>query len=231
MDKKQTKAMVIGTQPTPYYDGENSWQKPWPKVSRLLYRARMLSFGPYLFFLVVSLVVGVGSAYYALNHGAPFNAVHEGVWVAYPNAGTPEDDPYSVAIFSRTKRLALGRGEGLAFYAVQDELGQPLDARCTYVLEGAPLPARLWTLTALDGQMHIRGTDAGRAWLHSRDLLRSADGNFRITISPQAQAGNWLPTGGDGQLTLALRMYDNALAGEYASSRRQMPGLRRSYCQ
>ncbi|WP_082735819.1 DUF1214 domain-containing protein [Polycladidibacter stylochi] len=214
-----------------HFDPETEWQKPWPKVSKLLYKTPIITFGPFLLFLIIAVCVGVGSAYVSLNHGSPFHSLESGVWVAHPLAGTKQDDPYSTAIFARTLRIPLGSGEGLAFYAVVDDAGRPLDPTCTYEIEGRPLPARLWTLTAADNQLHLLATDANRAHLNSSFLIRNAQGGYDITLSPQAVAGNWLPSGGSDGLVLVLRLYDTPLGADIGSSSLRLPAITRSFCQ
>ncbi|MDX5595600.1 DUF1214 domain-containing protein [Pseudovibrio sp. SPO723] len=215
----------------PFYDPETSWQKPWPRVSRLLYRTSLFSFGPFVLFLLVTIVFGVGSAYMALTKSSPFEALQSGVWVAHPKAGTDAADPYSAAIFARTLRIPLGSGEGLAFYAVVDDRGRLLNPSCTYTIAGKTPPARVWTLTAVNQQLELLATDAGRSYLNSENLLRDKDGSFEITASQDARPGNWLPTGSAGGLVFALRLYDTPLTTGAGIAGPQMPSIRRGDCQ
>ncbi|SFT48667.1 hypothetical protein SAMN05444141_101809 [Pseudovibrio denitrificans] len=193
---------------TQIYDAETSWQKPWPHISPLLYKAPFFSFGPFLFSILIALVVGIGSAYLSLNRGSPFSALESGVWVAHPHAGTVDSDPYSTAIFARTGRVPLGSGEGIAFYAAFDDSGRALDPQCNYRIAGRVPATRLWTITALNNALELLATDAGRASLHSHGILTDHTGAFAIQVSPEARPGNWLPTGGSNGLVFAMRLYD-----------------------
>lgn len=219
------------TGPDQIYDPETSWQKPWPRISSLLYKAPYFSFGPFVFALAIALIVGVGSAYLSLNRSSPFDAMQAGVWIAHPLAGTPTADPYSAAIYARTGRIPLGSGEGIAFYAVVDDRGQLLDARCDYTISGKTPATRLWTLTALDRRLKLLATDAGRASLNSHNLLRNMDGSFKITASPEARSGNWLPTALTGGLVLALRLYDTPLTTGAGISEPVMPSIQKGACR
>lgn len=230
MPKMPSLALLKQPQPT-YYDPETSWQKPWPRMSRLLFKAPFISFGPFLLFLMIAVGIGVGSAYMALTKSSPFEALQSGVWVAHPKAGTDQADPYSAAIFARTLRIPMGSGEGLAFYAVVDDRGQLLDPSCTYTISGKTPPARLWTLTAVDQQLELLATDAGRSYLTSEDVLRSSDGRFEIVASRKARPGNWLPTGLGGGLVFALRLYDTPLTTGAGIADPVMPSIIRGDCQ
>ncbi len=46
---------------TQIYDGETSWQKPWPRISPLLYKAPFFSFGPFLLAVCIALIVGIAA--------------------------------------------------------------------------------------------------------------------------------------------------------------------------
>ena len=49
-----------------------------------------------------------------------------GAWTAWPHAGSPDADPYSIAMLARTGEVPLGAGEGIAFTAEIDSDGAPL---------------------------------------------------------------------------------------------------------
>jgi hypothetical protein len=49
---------------------------------------------------------------------------------------------------------------------------------------------------------------SGRYSFNSEELLRHADGSYRINLARNARPENWLPTGAvDQRLTLMLRIY------------------------
>ena len=120
--------------------------------------------------------------------------------------------PLFVAMLARTGEVPLGAGEGLAFTADVDQHGRPLIAAPAAIGSSARRPpARLWTLTAYDGDGRLMVNAARRPGFHSREILRRADGSFDIAISPEVQPGNWLPIAhGDG-FKLVLRLYDTPL--------------------
>ncbi len=180
---------------------------------------------------VVALVVGIGSAYLAVDRGRLFGEVQLGEWTAYPTAGTPDADPYSAATTARTGQVPLGSGEGLAFFADRDNAGDRLTAACDYRLSGQTPPARMWTLTAINTKGALLNTDAGRVALDSREILRKPNGDFNIEVSTKARPGNWLPVAGSEPITLVLRLYDTPLTTGAGLQEISMPRVLKEQCR
>lgn len=177
-----------------------------------------------------ALVIGVGSAYFALSREDLFQSVRIGVWGAHPLAGTPEADPYSAAIFARLGRVPLASGEGVAFIARETSEGRPLRPGCTYLISGLTPSARLWTLTSADGEARLVPVPMGRLYLDSTQILRKPDGSFDIIASARPAPGNWLPTGqGDG-LSFILRLYDAPITTGSSLAGLTMPAITEVSC-
>jgi hypothetical protein len=176
--------------------------------------------------LAIALVGGAGSVWLALEEGVGFGPVTVGSWTAYPDRGTPQADPYSKARFAQDTDLLLGHAEGLTFTARADSAGEPLRARCDYVITGSLPPARFWTLHARDprGQV-ISGADSRAPALHSLSLLREPDSTFSIRVSRNPQPGNWLAIGGGGPFTLVLTLYDTAIASSARIAEVELPRI------
>ena len=179
--------------------------------------------------LVIALVIGLVSAGIAVDRGIVFGTVTIGNWTAWPNSGSPDADPYSLARLARTGEVPLGAGEGLAFFAEVDSDGEPLDLACRYRLSGQTPAARLWTLVAYDGDGRLIPNAAQRQGFHSREILRRSDGSFDIAIAPDVQSGNWLPITGEGRFVLVLRLYDTPLTTGGAEDA-TMPAVTREAC-
>jgi len=179
--------------------------------------------------VAIAVTLGLASAAIAINQRANAGAASFGAWVARSGVAAGQADPYARAAAAATVDLPLGTAEGLTFAAGTDSAGRPLDARCAYVVTGRILPARLWTLTAYDGAGLLMGNPSGRAGFHSRNLVRSADGSFVITIAASAHPGNWIPVAGDG-LLLVLRLYDTPLTTGLAPTDLALPGITRGDC-
>ncbi|WP_298965297.1 DUF1214 domain-containing protein [uncultured Roseibium sp.] len=184
--------------------------------------------------VVLASLLGISTAYLLIEREQPLNAVTIGPWHAYPKAGTADADPYSVAIYTRGAVIPLANGEGLALVAREDSAGQQLDPTCIYRIAGQTPSARLWTLTALDGNGHLVETLPGRGNLVSSDLLRAQDGSFQITAARNPHSGNWLPLAAaakasDG-LRFVLRLYDAPVTTGAALDGVSVPLIERTGC-
>jgi hypothetical protein len=178
----------------------------------------------------LAVVIGVVSAWTLIERGRIFGAVTAGGWTAWPSEGTPDADPYSLAMLSRTGEMPLGTGEGLSFTAARDADGAPLSGQCSYHLAGETPPARLWTLTAYDADGHLMVNVARRTGFHSREVVRKPDGTFDIAIATAVEAGNWLPIAPVENFQLVLRLYDTPLTTGSQIASLSMPEIRKGSC-
>jgi hypothetical protein len=175
-----------------------------------------------LFTLVIAAIVGLGATYLALSRDMSFGALTIGSWTAFPKTGTVDADPYARALLARTGRLPMALGDGVAFLARTDNNGRPLDGRCDVVLSGVTPAARFWTLTLYTNNGELAPNSVHRHGFTSREIVRRADGSFRIMVAPRAEPGNWLPTGGIERYILALRFYDTSV-GVATKEGREVP--------
>jgi hypothetical protein len=181
--------------------------------------------------ILVATIIGFSTAWIAVKHGRLFGSVTIGSWTAWPQAGSADADPYSVALLARSGEVPLGAGEGLAFAAVNDDDGEPLQGECVYSIEGQTPAARLWTLTAYDAEGRLIVNPARRSGFHSREIIRGVDGSFHITVSPDVEPGNWLPTAHSAGLQLVLRLYDTPLTTASEFTNIDMPRIARVRCE
>ncbi|MBS0536908.1 MAG: DUF1214 domain-containing protein [Proteobacteria bacterium] len=175
-----------------------------------------------LFALVVAAAVGLGLTYFALTRGAAFGALTIGSWTAWPKTGTADADPYARATIARTGQLPVALGDGVSFTAQSDDDDKPLDGRCDVVLFGVTPAARFWTLTLYNRDGELVANSVDRFGFTSQEIVRRADGSFEIVVSPRANPGNWLPTGGIERYSLVLRLYDTAV-GVATKAGREVP--------
>ncbi len=181
--------------------------------------------------LGIALVGGAGSVWLALERDFGFGSVAIGSWIAFPDHGTPEADPYSRARFSRDSDLALGRAEGLVFTARRDDGGDILLRECAYRIEGEMPPARFWTLSARDAGNGVIRIGGGRSpALHSQALLRRPDNSVAVTVSGRPAPENWLALDGAGPFSLALTLYDTAIASSARIAEVELPRIVREGC-
>ena len=182
--------------------------------------------------LALGAVLGLASADWATSGGYPFGGVQVGAWTAWPRAGAANADPYTRAVNARRGEIPLAVGEGLLLTAAVDDSGQALDATCTYQIGGATPPARAWTVTVAGRGPREPGRAPLREGFTSTEVLRTADGRFTITLAPDVQPGNWLPSPrASGPVRLALRLYDTPVAASVGSlDRSAVPAITRVGC-
>ena len=180
--------------------------------------------------VAVAVAVGVGSAWYAVSKGHLFGGVTVGAWTAWPQDGSLDADPYALARLARTGEIPLGAGEGLAFTATADSQGAPLDGRCIYAVAGETPAARLWTLTAVDAAGQLMANIAQRQGITSRDVVRSVDGDFTVSVAATVQPGNWLSIAAVPRFDLVLRLYDTPLATGAQLATLTMPAVSKVSC-
>lgn len=181
--------------------------------------------------VVVAVLGGAASAWYALKAREGVGAVTIGDWSAYPDIGTPSSDPYSKARVAREGLLALGRAEGIAFVAQRDSNGDMLDRACSYTVEGTLPAARLWTLYPTDESMNGLVNLPGRPpAVSSRNILRLADNSLSIAVSHRPSPGNWLSIEGRGRLLLVLTLYDTPIASSTGISGVELPQVLKTDC-
>ncbi len=181
--------------------------------------------------IVIAAVVGIGSAWLAIDQGRLFGAVKVGAWTAWPQEGGPDADPYALAMLARTGEVPLGAGEGLSFYADRDADGAPLSGNCIYDIVGETPAARLWTLTAYDATGRLMVNVARRSGFHSREMVREPDGTFDIRASARVEPGNWLPVGAVARFKLVLRLYDTPLTTGSQIADLVMPAILKAGCR
>jgi hypothetical protein len=184
-----------------------------------------------LFALAVAAFVGLGLTYYALSRGAAFGALSIDSWDAFPKTGTVDADPYARASIARSGRLPIALGDGVSFTVQEDDDGKALDGRCDVVLSGITPTARYWTLTLYNMEGGLVANSVGRYGFTSEEIARRADGTFELVVSPRANPGNWLPTGGIERYELILRLYDTAVGVSTKAGREvPMPGVLTKTC-
>ena len=181
--------------------------------------------------LILAAAIGLGATWMTLTRGVAFGAMTVGAWTAWPKSGSPDIDPYARAIIARTGELPTGAGDGVAFYAHTDDVGNVLDGRCTFVISGMTPAARYWTLTLYDAQGRLVANTIDRHGFTSAEILRETDGRFSISVGPRARPGNWLPSGGIEQLVLVWRLYDTPIGGASLTTKDgPMPTIARRSC-
>jgi hypothetical protein len=180
--------------------------------------------------IIISLALGLGTAWLAAQAAAPVDSMQLGAWTTWPNAGTSESDPYSRARLARHGELPLGAGEGLVLYATRDENGRALRGNCVYFVEGQTPPARLWTLGLESAAGNPLPGSANVTAIGSDAIVRRNDGSFLVVVSPRPYPGNWLTSDGTGPIRIVVRLYDTTARTLTELSDITMPAIRPGTC-
>lgn len=158
---------------------------------------------------VVALMLGIGSAWHMIERGSPLTTTKVGPWDGWVSEGNPSADPYTRAHVARSGRLPLTSTVARYFVAHTDSAGRSLTSDCEYLIQGFPLNARWWSLAVYDEYGGLIDNSSQRYGFNSEEMLRHADGTFRVDLSRNVRPENWLPTGAaDQHLVLLLRIYN-----------------------
>jgi len=186
------------------------------------------AFYKYAVFLTLGAILGIGSAWYALDEEQGFFKVKYGPWVLRREAGSPESDPYTIAHFVRSGMLPAKALEVMYFFARRDDQGLALDARCTYSLNGKTIDAARWSLSLYSENGNLVRNPARRYGFNSENIIRYDKNTIHMIISPEAAPGNWLPGGEDGKRQLILRLYNPSRSYVSDPASTPLPAIRRT---
>lgn len=183
-------------------------------------------------FIGIVLILGLGSSWYMVERGSALTTVTVGPWVAWTAAGRPDADPYTRAHEARLGILPLSTQISHTFIARTDSEGRTLHSSCTYTITGYEIPNFWWSLTVFDADGRLIPNVLGRSAFTSDTMAINPNGSYVATLSRDAHAGNWLPTGGAGRLALAFTVLDlgtRAVAQE-GDIERTVPAITRTGC-
>ncbi len=184
---------------------------------------------------VVALMLGIGSAWYMIERGSPLTTTKVGPWDGWVTEGNPQADPYTKAHVARSGRLPLTSTVARYFTARTDSAGRRLASSCEYSIEGGPLNARWWSLAVYDSYGGLIDNPSARYSFNSEEMLRHADGSYRVYLSRQARPENWLPSGAANQsLVLMLRIYsprETDASGIGLVPAERLPKIERKSCE
>ena len=158
--------------------------------------------------VVLAVLLGLGSAIWAIQAGTAARAVGNGAWQTSRETGSAEASMYVRAQVAAAGLLALNQSEAMYYRAAVDDAGQPLDGSCDYLVEGRDPPTRWWSLTAYAADHYLIANPADRYSFSQTTVAREADGGFRILVSAEPREGNWLPVAAGAPFDLTLRLYN-----------------------
>jgi hypothetical protein len=184
-------------------------------------------------FVAIALVGGFGSAWVMIHSGSRLSTQELGAWVAWPQSGRIDADPYTRAHTVRLGLLPLNTSLAQTYHAATDADGRRLHSSCEYAIEVDRLDAQWWSLAVFDQSGALIPNAAQRYAYNAATVVRETDGGATLVLARDARPGNWLPTRGAGNLTLQLTVQDPRWAQQMlddADKVRVLPEIRRQGC-
>ncbi|MBW2285010.1 MAG: DUF1214 domain-containing protein [Deltaproteobacteria bacterium] len=163
-----------------------------------------------LLILVVAMVLGMGSALWVIYNPPSGHGVLNGAWWTDPLVGSAEANMYVRAIVARIGLFALNKTETIYCTASSDDQGEPLRGECDYVIGGEDMDARWWSITAYGSDHFLIPNEQNRHSFNMKNVHKDDRGQYRIRLSSRPQEGDWLPSAGEGDISLMLRLYNPA---------------------
>ena len=182
-------------------------------------------------FCFVGTLLGLITAQHAVSGRYGVVAETQGAWTAWPRAADARIDPYTRAHHLSYGLVPSNRFDTVEYEARVDDAGRPLDENCTYLVSGFSPPARWWSISALAADDQAQSASGPRRGLVSGQLVYEADLSFRISVSRELQAGNWLRAPDSGDLVLRMRLYAPAKSVLRQPLEADLPSVERQVCR
>jgi hypothetical protein len=181
--------------------------------------------------VIASLAGGIGSAALAIRSVGMGAGVRNGCWGTILAAGSRDADMYTRAATAVGGLFALEKSETIYFTAFEDDQGEPLRARCDYVLAGRDLDARWWSFTVYGEDHFLIPNEVQRYSYSQLNLERKADRSYEIHLSSAVREGNWLPTGTSERFSVTLRLYNPGPSVYLHPATTELPRITRGACR
>ena len=159
--------------------------------------------------LLFAITAGFGIAYYritSIQTSAAF--VQYGSWRGSKDLPLNRDDLVTtqVTLFAL---FALPSQEAVYLFASKDADDKTLNGSSDYTIEGNihDIKAVYWSITAYGKDQFLIPNEANRYSFNENSLTTDSLGNYKITLSAERKAGNWLPVKKNAPFRLVLRLY------------------------
>lgn len=181
--------------------------------------------------VVIGLALGSGFAVWQIRDSGLGNDVRVGPWSTGSDFGTTDASMRTRAIVALRGLLALPKEEARYYTAAMDSAGQPLSGKCSYTLTGGAIEARWWSITLYDRAGWLIPNRWSRHSVGSASIPADQSQSWTINVSPQQQAGLWIPTGTDKDFELTLRAYRPRGMMATDPGRVTLPTITKGECQ
>lgn len=182
-------------------------------------------------FCFIGTLLGLVTAQHAVSGRFALVSETRGAWTAWPRAADARIDPYTRAHHLSYGLVPYNRFDTVEYEARIDDAGRMLDEDCNYLVSGPAPQARWWSVSALALDDPAEAVGEPRDGLVSSQLVYESDRSFRVTVSRELQAGNWLRPPEGGELVLLLRLYSPAAAVLQRPLAAELPSIERQVCQ
>lgn len=183
-----------------------------------------------IIFVTVAVLGGLGSSWLMIDKGSRLTTKTYGPWVTWTAAGRADADPYTRAHFLRRGILPQSTAFTQTFQSTTDSGGALLHSSCEYAVDGDEPQGTFWSFAVFDDKGRLIPNPADRHAFNSASIVRAPNGGLDIALSRNARAGNWLPTGGAGRLTLQLAV-EEARPPATGDDGWRLPNIRRLACR
>ncbi len=181
--------------------------------------------------LVVGAILGIGSAFIAIEGSIASLSVNNGPWFTNLAIGSEQASPHLRAAIALHGLLALSQSETIYFTALNDSAGNPLDGNCTYVVKGKAPDARWWSITVYGADDFLIPNDLNRYSYNMNNITFDSNGVFTIYVSKNQQPGAWLPLGNETKFSLSLRMYNPSQSVRDHPDKIELPTITKEGCK
>lgn len=182
-------------------------------------------------FCFVGTLLGLITAQHAVSGRYGVAAESRGAWTAWPRAADARIDPYTRAHYLSFGLVPSNRFDTVEYEARVDDAGRPLDENCTYLVSGFSPQARWWSMSALVTDDQAQPASEPRRGLVSGQIVYESDLSFRISVSRELQAGNWLRPPDSGDLVLLMRLYTPTNSVLRSPLDADLPSVERQVCR
>jgi hypothetical protein len=181
--------------------------------------------------MILALVIGGLSVYGFLKIGSSSFNVKNGPWITHPSTGGQDAGIYTRLVTAVVGTLALNRSEVIYYFAKTDDDGQALRSKCDYRIEGKDMDARWWSITLYGSDLFLIPNDQDRYSYNMMNLKREKDGRYKIYLSQNPKAGNWLPTRNTDKFYVSIRLYRPKPSVYENMGTIELPRIIRETCQ
>jgi hypothetical protein len=180
--------------------------------------------------LILGVGIGIGSAILGFDGVALASSVSNGPWQTNLAVGSEKADPYLRAAIAVHGLLALRQSETIYYTAYKDSDGNPLNANCTYKIQGKALDARWWSVTVYGGDEFLI-PNVNRYSYNMNNVTYDSTGTYTFYVSKTEQPGAWISLDNQDKFSLSLRLYNPGQSVRSNPGKVELPKIIKESCK